>query len=337
MKRFILYTLIAFTLLSCGGSEGRFRLKGEFEHLRQGEFYIYSNDGGTAGFDTIRIEDGQFDYETDLRDHAIYYLLYPNLSEQVIFGASGDVITIKGDARNLKSVEVKGSQPNEELTAFRLENKDKGLSGTREAAAAFIAQSPSSPVSVFLFKEYFLSYDDVSQGDVKKHYRALCKAQPDNLQLLSWQSDVENRDRLLKKGSSLPDFSFTLEDGRKVQASDYRGKPLLVHFWASWEGRSRAETFRVRRMLKGNQGKIEAVSISLDVNDAARKGIERMDSVSWTSSCDFQSWNSPLVKQFGIRSIPFYLLAGADGKVLAAGASYEKDIEPEIKKLFEPR
>mgnify|MGYP000034251679 FL=1 len=108
----------------------------------------------------------------------IYYLLYPNLSEQVIFGASGDVITIKGDARNLKSVEVKGSQPNEELTAFRLENKDKGLSGTREAAAAFIAQSPSSPVSVFLFKEYFLSYDDVSQGDVKKHYRALCKAQP---------------------------------------------------------------------------------------------------------------------------------------------------------------
>ena len=149
-----------------------------------------------------------------------------------------------------------------------MENKDKGLSGTREAAAAFIAQSPSSPVSVFLFKEYFLSYDDVSQGDVKKHYRALCKAQPDNLQLLSWQSDVENRDRLLKKGSSLPDFSFTLEDGRKVQASDYRGKPLLVHFWASGEGRSRAETFRVRRMLKGNQGKIEAVSISLDVNDA---------------------------------------------------------------------
>ena len=140
MKRFILYTLIAFTLLSCGGSEGRFRLKGEFEHLRQGEFYIYSNDGGTAGFDTIRIEDGQFDYETDLRDHAIYYLLYPNLSEQVIFGASGDVITIKGDARNLKSVEVKGSQPNEELTAFRLENKDKRGCRSFHRAVALIAR-----------------------------------------------------------------------------------------------------------------------------------------------------------------------------------------------------
>lgn len=337
MKRFILYTLVAFTLLSCGGSEGRFRLKGEFEHLRQGEFYIYSNDGGTSGFDTIKIEDGQFDYETDLRNHAIYYLLYPNLSEQVIFGTSGDVITLKGDARNLKSVEVKGSKPNEELTAFRLENKDKGLVGIREAAVAFMTHSPSSPVSVFLFKEYFLLANDVSQDEVKKHYRALCEAQPDNLLLLSWQSDIENRGRLLKKGSSLPDFVFTLKDGRKVQASDYRGKPLLVNFWASWESRSRAETFRIRRMLKGNSGKIEAVSISLDVNDAARKGIEGMDSVSWTSYCDFQAWNSPLVKLFGIRSIPFFILVGADGKVLAAGASYEKDIEPEIKKLFESR
>ncbi len=337
MRGLIIHTSIAFTLLSCGESEGRFRLKGEFEHLRQGEFYIYSNDGGTAGFDTIRVEDGRFDYETELRDRATYRLLYPNLSEQVVFGASGDVVTIEGDARNLKSVEVKGSRPNEELTAFRLENKDKGLSGTREAAAAFIARSPSSPASVYLFKEYFLSYVDVPQGEVERCYRALRKAQPDNLQLSSWQPDVENRGRLLKKGSPLPDFGFILEDGRKVQASDYGGKPLLVCFWASWESRSRAETFRVRRMLKGNPGRIEAVSISLDVDDAARKGIERMDSVSWTSYCDLQSWNSPLAKRFGVRSIPFYLLAGADGKVLAAGASYEKDIEPEIRKLFELR
>ncbi len=337
MKRVILYTLIAFALPGCEGTEGRFRLKGEFEHLRQGEFYMYSNDGGTSGFDTIKVEDGRFDYETDLKGHAVYYLLYPNLSEQVIFASSGDVITLKGDARNLKGVEVKGNRPNEELTAFRIENKDKGLSGIRKAAAAFMEQFPESPVSVFLFKEYFLPYDDVSQGEVEKRYRMLRKAQPDNLQLLSWQSDVESRGRFLKKGSPLPDFSLALEEGKKARASDYRGKPLLVHFWASWESRSRAETFRMRRMLKGNPDKIEAVSISLDVSDAARKSIERMDSMSWTSYCDFRSWNSPLVKLFGVRSIPFYLLAGADGKVLAAGTSYEKDIEPEIKRLFEPR
>lgn len=338
MGKYILYTLTAFTLLSCGGSEGRFRLKGEFEHLRQGEFYIYSNDGAAAGFDTIKVEDGRFDYETDLRDKAVYHLLYPNLSEQVIFGASGDVITLKGDARNLKSVEVKGSEPNEELTAFRLENnKNKGISAAREAAATFMEKSPSSPASVFLFKEYFLSNDEAPQKEVEKHYRALCKARPDDLQLLSLRADVESRGRLPEKGGTLPDFAFTLEDGRKVRASDYRGKVLLIHFWASWENQSRIETLRVRRMLRQNAGKIESVSISLDVNDAERKGVERMDSMSWTSYCDFLSWNSPLVKRFGVRTIPFYLLVGTDGKMLATGSSYEKNIEPVVKKLFETR
>ena len=64
MKRAILYTFCGFTLLSCGGSEGRFRLKGEFDHLQQGEFYIYSNDGGTSDLDTIQVVGGKFDYET---------------------------------------------------------------------------------------------------------------------------------------------------------------------------------------------------------------------------------------------------------------------------------
>ena len=225
MKRYILYTLVAFTLPICGGTDGRFRLEGEFEHLRQGEFYIYSNDGGAAALDTIKLEDGRFDYETELKGQATYYLLYPNLSEQVIFGASGDVVEVKGDARNLKSVEVKGSEPNEQLTAFRLENMDKGTAELRKAAADFIAQSPASPVSVFLFKTYFLQADDVPQGEVRKHYRALCKAQPDNLQLLGWQADVEALGKVLAKGSKLPAFRFKSRNGEEVELPP---RPIVV-------------------------------------------------------------------------------------------------------------
>ena len=337
MKRFILYTLVAFTLPSCGGTDGRFRLEGEFEHLRQGEFYIYSNDGGAAALDTIKLEDGRFDYETELKGQATYYLLYPNLSEQVIFGASGDVLEVKGDARNLKSVEVKGSEPNEQLTAFRLENMDKGTAELRKAAADFIAQSPASPVSVFLFKTYFLQADDVPQGEVRKHYRALCKAQPDNLQLLGWQADVEALGKVLAKGSKLPAFRFKSRNGEEVCDSDFQGKPLLVNFWASWENRSAGDMFRIKRLLRDNKEKIQGVSISLDVEDKGIKSIERRDTVWWPSYCDYQGWNGALVKQFAVRSIPYYILAGADGKVIAAGASYDKDIMPELDKLLETK
>lgn len=336
MKRFILYTFV-FTLLSCGGSEGRFRLKGEFEHLQQGEFYIYHEYGASAGFDTIKVEGGEFDYQTDLDGKAIYYLLYPNMSEQVIFGSSGDVATIKGDARDLRSAEVGGSKDNEDMTAFRLSNMDKSAKEVRESAAGFIEKSPASLVSVFLFKQYFLLQDDVPAAEARKHYRALCDAQPDNPILLQWMDDVDNKGRKVEKGKPLPDFGFTLEDGKTVKASDYKGKYLIINYWASWETAGSALMFRLKRLRREHPDKIEVMSISLDVKKSSKEAVERNDSVTWPSYCDYMAWNSPVVRRFYVPSIPYCILAGPDGKVIAAGTSYDSDILPEIKKVIQPR
>ncbi len=337
MRRLILYTFV-FTLLSCGGSEGRFRLKGEFEHLQQGEFYIYNEYGTAAGFDTIKVENGEFDYQTELDGQAIYRLLYPNMSEQVIFGASGEVVTIKGDARNLKHAEVYGSEENEAMTAFRMANMDKSTKEIRDAAAGFIAESPASPVSAFLFKQYFLLQDaGVSPAEIKEHYRALCHAQPNNLMLLQWMDDVENMGRIVQVGSPMPDFGFTLDDGKQIKASDYKGKYLIINYWASWESAGSAMMFRLKRLRREYSDRMEVMSVSLDLKKSAKEGVERNDSVTWPSYCDYMAWNSPVVRQLYVPSIPYCIFIGPDGKVIAAGTSYDKDILPAVKKAFENR
>lgn len=338
MEKLILYTFIAFTLLSCGGTEGRFRLKGEFEHLRQGEFYLYSNDGGTKSLDTLHLELGEFDYETDLDGEATYVLLYPNFSEQVIFGKSGDVIKLEGDARNLKRVKVSGSPENEELTAFRLENIDKSPSEILEAAAKHIEQFPSSKVSVYLFKQYFLvASTTVDAQRAEECYRMLCEAQPDNLRLLQWQDEVQRMGKRLVVGDTIPDFELIMRDSTLFKPSDYRGKPLLINFWASWESESSAMMFRIKRWKRNNPDKMNFLSISLDVNKTAFENIERIDSVTWQSYCDFESWNSSAVQQFDIPNIPYCILVGSEGNVLAVGATYDKDIQPELKKIIDLR
>ena len=71
MKRFILYYFIAFTLLSCGNPQGQFRLTGEFEHLQQGEFYLYCPEQGQISFDTIKLTNGKFEYQRELQEEVI--------------------------------------------------------------------------------------------------------------------------------------------------------------------------------------------------------------------------------------------------------------------------
>lgn len=334
MKRYTLYTLIFFTLLSCGGSKDRFRLKGEFKHLQQGEFYIYSPDGGSNRMDTIKIQNGEFDYSTDLESTATYFLLYPNFSEHVVFGKNGDLIKIKGDARSLKETRIEGSPENEAMTQFRLSHQKKSASQITQGAAKFISENPDSRVSVYLFKRYFLQTAQNNQKQRQRLYNILRKAQPENIPLAQWKSAVE-KTNICRVGQILPLFKLKEANGHIITSDEYKGQYVLIHFWASWEANSTNVLFNIRRTRRRTQNRLAAISYSLDVNKASLQTMERIDSVSWTSYCDFKAWNSPLVKQFNITSIPFCILVDPQQRIIATGDNFDKDILPKIKEVYQ--
>lgn len=333
MKRFALYIFTVFALLSCGGSKGQFRLNGEFKHLQQGEFYLYSTDGNLNQFDTLKINDGEFDYTSALDHEAIYHLLYPNFSELVIFASPGDKIKIEGDARNLKTTEVSGSEANEDFTKFRLENQDKGETEQRKAAKQFIEEKPASPVSIYLFKQYFLLNDKADKTETKALYQKLLEAQPRHQILIGWKDDVEIYSRPYSKGNTLPDFSLEI-NGDTIKRADYKGKYLLINFWASWEDASTPMMYRIKRFSKQYPGKFKILSISLDVSKRNLKAVERNDSITWPVYCDYEAWNSPLIRLFHITDIPSCYFVGPDHRIIATGSDFEKDIQPVIEKTL---
>ena len=108
MKKAVLF-FFCLVFVACGGGGERFKLKGKFKNLNQGEFYVYGLDGGLAEVDTIRIERGRFVYETPCESPTTLILVFPNFSEQPIFAEPGASVEVKADASSLKELEAEGT------------------------------------------------------------------------------------------------------------------------------------------------------------------------------------------------------------------------------------
>ena len=338
-----LFSFLAL-LLSCTGHPKEVRLEGEFAHLEQGEFLIYSSDEGLERLDTLRITDGSFSYQLPTIETATLHILYPNQSELVVFGNPGADLVIKGDAQNLSEVEVSGDEDNEVYTKFRLETNGKSPEETRQIAHNYILEHPTLAMSRYLLITYFLCDEaGVSVKEVTELYDSLSRACPDDLVLSKLSSNVRTLG-LLRVGNPLPDFSLTLKPGhggngleeRVIKRDDYEGKHLLIAFWASWKGGSQSAIYRSRRLrreLKARGKDIELISYSLDANERLLARNEERDTVDWPSYCDFQCFASPLAQKWGIRDLPYIILVTPDGRIAASGSDWLKDIQPVADEL----
>ena len=297
--------------------------------------------------DTLRLREGKFDYTVPLQEKATYHILYPNFSELVIFGESGKVVKVKGDARSLNEVKVSGTDENETYTKYRRESQN--LSGKKldSLTRDYILQYPTMQMSRFLLNKYFIQPEGTDQQMMHELYDSLCRANPSDVFLSNLSNDVR-RKNTIKTGSRIPEFSLTTRkvelkkynkkktiirtiESRTVSDTSYKDKPLLLVFWATWRSGSQSGLYRASRLMRESENKIQAISYSLDVEDTELKAVERRDSIDYPSICDFKCWNSPLVQQWGIRELPFFILMDKDRKILASGTNWSKDIEPHTK------
>lgn len=332
-----------FLLLSCTGHPKEARLEGEFAHLDQGEFLIYSTDEALDRLDTLRIQDGFFSYTLPTVQPATLHILYPNQSELVVFATPGADILIKGDAQNLNEVEVSGSEENERYTEFRRDINGKSVAEAKNIAHNYILQYPTLSMSRYLLTTYFLCDDATSASEATELYDSLCRACPDDLTLSKLSTHIRTIGKI-RVGKPMPDFALTLKPGHGgngeeeqiIRRNDYKGKILLIAFWASWRGGSQSALYRARRLrreLKGKGKEISLISYSLDADEKQLTRFEKLDSIDFPSYCDFRSLSSPLVQKWGIRELPYFILVTPDGRIAAAGSDWQKDIEEATKEL----
>lgn len=116
-------------------------------------------------------------------------------------------------------------------------------------------------------------------------------------------------------------------DGKDISLSDYagKGKYVLIDFWASWCGPCRKENPNLVALYKEYKNRdFEIVGVSLDNNrDAWIKGIKD-DNITWPQMSDLKGGASELVRQYGVKVIPYTVLLDKEGKVIETNLSGEK-------------
>lgn len=194
----------------------------------------------------------------------------------------------------------------------------------KEINLAFLKAHPDSWLCLDLIRQVGGYQPDVKE--IEPMFNALSE------RVRNTKAGKEFADNLVKLhktaiGEMAPDFTQNDPDGKPVKLSDFRGKYLLVDFWASWCGPCRMENPNVVKTYNEFKDKnFTILGVSLDREngrDAWLKAIEK-DQLTWHHVSDLKFWNNEAAKLYMVRAIPDNFLIGPDGRIVARGLRGDK-------------
>jgi len=120
-------------------------------------------------------------------------------------------------------------------------------------------------------------------------------------------------------GAVAPAFTqMSIDSSEMIGPENYKGKILLIDFWASWCGPCRKENPNVVRMYNKHKDQgFDILGVSLDKQHSRWVGAVEKDNLQWKHVSDLRGWQNAVAQQYGVRSIPATVLLDREGRIVA--------------------
>ncbi|HWB58280.1 MAG TPA: TlpA disulfide reductase family protein [Chthoniobacteraceae bacterium] len=150
---------------------------------------------------------------------------------------------------------------------------------------------------------------------------------------LKKEAAAQKIQKSLVAGATFPDFEDVKDlDGKPLSVANYKGKTVLVDFWATWCGPCVGEMPNVIKTYQKYHDKgFEIIGVSLDQDKDSLTKFIKDNNMPWPQYFDGQGWDNKLAAKYGIQSIPMNFLIDKDGKIIDKGLRGE-DLDSAVSK-----
>ncbi len=349
MKKLLPFLLFPFFSIAQDTSkstiQGDFTITGNIKGLPDSTMVFIARPGQpSAVLATAYAQKGKFNLFGKIADGDIYQLNFTGFPDQADVFLTPAKINVTGDAKTLKKLAFTGSAAQNDYQSYtarfdalkeRLAKLAGVINKTQQSAKRdslihlyekskqkvleqvdlFVKAKPASPVTPFII--YVTSPVDNDINAVEARYAALQPVAKETFYGREIAKLIASS-KIGLEGTQAVDFTQNDTANNPVSLSSFKGKYVLVDFWASWCGPCRHENPAVVAAYNQFKDKnFTILSVSLDQNKDKWKQAIAADNLTWTHVSDLKYWQNEVAQLYHIQSIPANILIDPSGKIIA--------------------
>jgi peroxiredoxin len=306
------------------------------------------------------VNKGTFVLKGTIAEPNLHQLTFDVAGKKSVMFIGNENITVKGNIENVQLFEVKGSAVNNDFTDFQktfnplfqtltaLNQKmyanqnqqpsdslmgvyKQAYDATVAAIEKFVTDKKTSPVTPFmLVVTRELEQDPIT---LEKRYSQLTPASQKGFYGKILQEGIAGS-KIGAVGSEAIEFTQNDTTGKPVSLNSFRGKYVLIDFWASWCKPCRMENPNVVTAFNKFKDKnFTVLGVSLDKSRDNWIQAIKDDGLAWTQVSDLQYWNNAAARKYKIESIPQNFLIDPNGKIVGKNLRGQ-DLETKLCELL---